>query len=326
MCPRASRNPRRGGTISLTPSEGGVFHRSCSLALKWDNLRLLCPVMAKDRESYRARRLRHLTGALLVRSAVILLASGFLACSAVYPEMQTAVRPLPDGVDPDPPPDDDLYYIYFGGAWIPPKDQGGLPWPGGAPDPFAKLIVDDVTLIETPAQSRTREPTWPDQDKENLRIHPRSKVFIEVWDNNAMTDMPICRVKVRDLEALREGADNEFWCDSGARVRLVVEPAKAMLGIGLYYETRGQDGVRVTRVVKDSPAARAGLSQGDRILSINGKRVAGMDALQIRSEINLHARSGLELDVWFSSGERHLVKLKEGALFPLRGDDLKLEK
>lgn len=281
--------------------------------------------MVKDRVNSRAQWLRHVATSLVLRGGVVLLAGLTFACSAVYPEMQTAVRPLPDDVDPDPPPADDLYFIYFEGAWIPPKDQGGLPWPGGAPDPFAKLIVDGVVLIRTPAQSRTREPTWPDQDKENLRIHPRSKVYIEVWDNNAMTDMPICRVKVRDLEALREGADNEFWCDSGARVRLHVEPAKAMLGIGLYYETRGQDGVRVTRVVENSPAARAGLGEGDRILAINGKRVSDMDALQIRSEINLHARSGLELDVWFANGQRHLVKLKEGALFPLRGDDLKLQ-
>jgi carboxyl-terminal processing protease len=98
-----------------------------------------------------------------------------------------------------------------------------------------------------------------------------------------------------------------------------------MVGIGLYYETRGRDGVRVTRVVKDSPAARAGLKPGDRIIAINGKRVATLDALQVRSEMNLHARSNLELDVWFKGGERHIVKLKEGALFPLPGDDVKLK-
>lgn len=76
--------------------------------------------------------------------------------------------------------------------------------------------------------------------------------------------------------------------------------------------------------MKDSPAARAGLSQGDRILAINGKPVSELDALQVRSEMNLHARSTLELDIWFKDGKRHLVKLKEGALFPLPGDDVKL--
>jgi hypothetical protein len=134
-----------------------------------------------------------------------------VACSAVYPEMQTAVRPLPDEVEPDPPPADDLFFIYFEGAWIPAKDQGGLPWPGGAPDPFAKLIVDDTVLFQTPVESRTREPTWKGQDKENHRIHPDSRVYIEVWDNNTMTDMPLCRVRVRSLRTLRDGGENEFW-------------------------------------------------------------------------------------------------------------------
>lgn len=245
-------------------------------------------------------------------------------CSAVYPEMQTAVRALPAGAEPDPAPAEDLYYIYFEGATIPAKNQGGLPWPGGAPDPFAKLIVDDVDLIVTPAQSKTLKPTWPKQEKENYRIHPDSKIYIEVWHKNAMRNLPICRVRVSSLDAMRAGAENEFWCESGARVRLHVEAARPIVGIGLYYETRGHDGVRVTRVVRDSPADRAGLGSGDRILAINGKQVAQMDALQVRSQINQHARTGLELDVWFASGKRHMVSLKEGAIYPLRGEKIGL--
>jgi hypothetical protein len=281
------------------------------------------PKETKDaRRSHRpsAPRFQHAFAFLFV--ACSLIGAG---CSAVYPEMKTAVRPQSEGVTPDPLPAADLYYIYFEGAWVPPKDQGGLVWPGGAPDPLAKLLVDDVPVIVTPTQSKTREPTWPDQKKENIRIRAGARVFVEVWDDNPMTDLPICRAPVRDLDAIREGGDNEIWCDGGARVRLHVEPARAMVGIGLYYETRGKDGVRVTRVVEDSPAARAGLGPGDRILAIQGKRVAEMDALQVRSEINLHARAGLELDVWFADGKRHIVKLKEASLFPLRGDDLKLD-
>src|SRR5690606_5178969 len=128
--------------------------------------------------------------------------------------------------------------------------------------------------------------------------------------------------RVRDLPAIRDGGNNEIWCDSGARVRLHAEPAHGLLGIGLYYETRGADGVRVTRVVGDSPAARAGLATGDRILAIQGKQVAEMDALESRSMMNLHARSGLALDVWVQNGKRHLINLKEAAIYPLPGDDL----
>ncbi len=249
-----------------------------------------------------------------------------LACAAVYPEMKTSVRPHPEGQDPDPAPDEDLYYFYFEGARIPAKNQGGQPWPDGAPDPFAKLIVENKDLVVTPVESKTLRPTWAKQDKRNYRILKGSKIYVEVWDSNPMTNMPICRARIRDLAAIREGGSNEIWCESGAQVWLHVEPPRAMVGLGLYYEMRGQDGVRVTRVVEVSPAARAGLGSGDRILGIQGKKVANMDALEIKSTINQHARAGLKLDVWFKSGERHLVELKEGAMFPLLSDGIELEK
>ncbi len=267
-----------------------------------------------------SQRVRSLTRAF----SLISLVSVFLGCAAVYPEMKTAVREPGEAQKLEPAPSEDLYFIYFEGASIPPKNQGGQVWPGGAPDPFAKLIVNDREMLITPVQSRTRQPTWPDQEKQNHRIQADSIVFVEVWDDNPMTNQPICRARVRDLPAMRSGGNNEIWCDSGARVRIHAEPARGLFGIGLYYETRGTDGVRVTRVVGDSPAARAGLSTGDRILAIQGKKVSEMDALEIRSMMNLHARSGLELDVWFQSGKRHLISLKEAAIYPLPGDDLEL--
>jgi membrane-associated protease RseP (regulator of RpoE activity) len=259
---------------------------------------------------------------LIFSSALLGLA---VACAAVYPEMQTAVRAAPEGTLAEPPPEEDLYFVFFDGAWIPPKDRGGRQWESDGPDPFAKLIVDDVERIVTPVQANTREPNWPKQDKENLRIRAGAKIFVEVWDDNPVTDHPICRAKVRNIDSLREGGENEIWCDSGARVRLHVESAKPLLGIGLYYETRGRGGVRVTRVVSNSPAARAGLSTGDRILAVQGKPVTAMDALEVRSAINLHSRTGLKLDVWFQNGKRHVIELKEGSLYPTAEDDLKLQ-
>lgn len=249
----------------------------------------------------------------------------FFACSAVYPEASTAIRAVPDHATLEPPPPDDLFFIYFEKAAIPAKTQGGLAWDGGAPDPFAVLTVGGVEVLKTPVESKTREPKWEDQKKENHRISVAQPIYVDLWDSNPVRNHPICHVLVKNLEAMRDGADKELWCDSGARIWLHVEPARAVFGVGLYYETRGSDGVRVTRVAGGSPAARAGLAAGDRILAIQGKKVAEMDSLTVRSMMNQHARSGLELDVWFANGKRHIVKLKEGPIYPRSGDDLKLK-
>lgn len=255
---------------------------------------------------------------------VVVGAAQVTSCAAVYPEMTTAVRSPAPGQELEPPPPEDHFYIRIDKAWVPPKMVGGQSWPGGVPDPFAKLIVNEKEILRTSVESNSREPIWKDHVGQNYRIALGSDVFVEVWDDNAMTNLPICRARVRDISNMRAGGSSEIWCDSGARVWLTVKPARALVGLGLYYELRGRNEVRVTRVLGGSPAERAGLSAGDRILGIAGKPVSSMDGLQVRSEINLNSRSGVELDVWFQSGKRHIITIQEGAIYPLSGDDIEL--
>jgi hypothetical protein len=241
-------------------------------------------------------------------------------CAAVFPEMETSVRPVQSGAA-SPAPGDDLYFVYFESANVPNRTRDGRVW---NPDPFAKLIVNGQDLLVTPVEVGQRKPTWPSQKLANYRITPKDEVVIELWDEEAIVDVPICQKTIHDVRALLDERAMDIECDSGARLNLHVEPARPLLGIGLYYELRGSDGVRITRVVGQSPASRAGLGPGDRILAIQGESVMAMDALGIKSKINTYARTGLELDVWFKSGQRRKVTLIEGAMYPLHDDDLEL--
>ena len=252
------------------------------------------------------------------------LALTALGCSAVYPEMGTRVRaPVADeALEPAPPTD--LYYIAFEGAIIPNHTQDGREWSGGGPDPYAKLKVGERDLIVTPTQSSTRRPSWPDQTQANYRLEPGAELTVEMWDARAGTDHPICVTRVLDIDHIRDGGNNELQCDSGARVFLTVQPARPVLGIGLFYELRGTDGVRVTRVVSESPAARAGLKPGDRILAIQGTPVGDLDALGVRGKINGNTRTGLMLDVLFVDGKHGAVELEEGPIYPVSGDGVSL--
>jgi hypothetical protein len=246
--------------------------------------------------------------------------AGVAGCAAVFPEMQTAVHsPGPGPLDP--PPGDDLYYIYFETASIPKRTSDGRPWD---PDPFAKLIVNDSELLVTPIERGQRKPTWSGQTLANYRISPGDRVVVELWDDEALVDTPVCGFRINDIREFLDDRAEDITCESGARIRLHVEPARALVGVGLSYELRGSDGVQVVRVVGQSPAARAGLGAGDRILAIQGENVMAMDALGIKSKINTHARTGLELDVWFANGTRKKVTLLEGPMYPLHDDALEL--
>jgi len=257
-------------------------------------------------------------------SLVVVLLAVSVGCGAVYPELVTTLRAPEAGAVLDPPPPDDLYYIYFEGAVVPARTRDGREWPSGGPTTYARLKVGETTLIKSPADPGTRRPTWPKQERKNYRIPSNAEITLELWVSDAIQDKPLCQVAVLDLGHLRDGGRGDFDCDSGARITLGVEPAHAVVGLGFYYELRGSDGVRVTRVLELSPANRQGLVADARILTIQGKSVVPMDALEVRSAMNANSRAGVRLDVEFVGGARRVLTLKDGPIYPLPDDGIDL--
>jgi len=242
----------------------------------------------------------------------------------VYPELSTPAREPPPGFAFDPQPPSDLVYIAFSKATIPEKTRDGRAWDsvgGSLPDPFAKLIVDDKPLITTPVHANTRTPTWPNQKLGNYRISSSSKLRVELWDSNPINNHPICTEEVHDFsEEVSAGGRIQVNCDSGAYVELVAEPAHGKIGLGLYYEIRTED-VAVVRVIRESPAARAGIAGGDQIVRIMGEPVKGMDSGKVRSLINSNGSTGLKLALRTGKKPEHEVMLRDGPVYPLLGED-----
>jgi hypothetical protein len=260
-------------------------------------------------------------------SSVALASATFLAflcllggagCGAVYPELASPVRPAPEDKELEPKPPESLRYIVFESAEIPERTRDGRRWDrygGSAPDPFAKVLLNDKELILTPVQSNSVAPTWPDQKRANYEIAKGAKFEVQLWDSNPIHHHPICIKVIKDLhEEVTQGTLN-VECASGARLRLTIAPARAKLGLGIYYELRTSD-VGITRVIRHSPAARAGLAAGDQVLQIQGRPVKNMDDGEVRSLINAHSRTGLVLQVRREDGRQESVRLKEGAMYP----------
>ena len=249
------------------------------------------------------------------------------ACGAVYPEVSTPVRAA-GARRLEPPPPDDLVYLKFANAQIPTRTRDGRQWDsvgGSAPDPFAKLLIDDKEILLTPVQANTLTPTWPDQPVGNYRIPRNVPVRVELWDSNPINNHPICVETIGNILAEVSDEQNlELRCDSGATIELVVQPAHAKFGLGLYYEL-GTDEIHVTRVVSESPAARAKLKRGDQLLRIQGREVKGMDGDTARSLINANVSTGVTFTIKHPDGSTGDVTLKDGPMYPAIDEEVKVE-
>jgi len=255
-----------------------------------------------------------------------LLAGTAFGCAAVYPEIAPPMKTPPAGrkIAPLPPPD--LLYIDFVSAEIPPRTRDGRPWDslgGSLPDPFAKLIVDDREIIKTPVQSDTLKPTWPDQKRANYWVSRNAEVRLEVWDSNPLNNHPICIKRLRDFHDQAGPIPFEIDCDSGAHVRMRVEPAHGRWGLGFNYEL-STDGASVSHIFPESPAARAGMKVGDDIVEIQGKRLDKMEEGEAQSLVNANAQVGVDLLLRGKDGAEHRVTIKEGVVYPAVDDGVSL--
>ncbi len=283
-------------------------------------------------EFSRKHDLRRVFEALRARTAVasvVAVAVLWGACAAVYPELKTPLRDAPKGRELSPPPPADLFYITFVSAEIPKKTRDGRAWDsvgGNAPDPVAMLYVNDVQIIKTPSEPNTLTPTWKKQDKRNYHVPDGSKLRVEMWNSNALNNQPICVKKILSFaSSMDEEGNVVIVCDSGARIKMRVEPARAKLGLGLFYELRTEGEVYVSRVHPEGPAQRAGIEPGQQIVKIEGREVKEMADGEAQSLINSKGQLGVTLLLKRADGQELEVKVKEGPIYPVKGDGLNFD-
>jgi hypothetical protein len=246
-------------------------------------------------------------------------AASILACSAVFPELQAPVRvPRPNEVEPPPA---GLKWLAFKGATVPEQTRDGRKWGSdlgkGGPDPYAILYVNGKPLLKTSTHANTLQPTWPDGPAGNFYIAPTDRFRVELWDSNPINDHPI---GIKDIKEVSDDDERrseiDVECDTGARVKVAFEPAHSRLGLGFFYELRVGE-IVVTRVYKESPAARAGMKPGDQITMLDNKAVSEMKTGEVQSTINTPHLEGMPTKIRHPNGQEVVVTLKEGAIFPL---------
>jgi membrane-associated protease RseP (regulator of RpoE activity) len=250
-------------------------------------------------------------------AAAALLAAASVGCGAIYPELATRLETVPEGREVDPPPPEGLRWIEFESGEVPPTTRDGRPWgrglQEGLPDPVARLFVNDVELIKTDAAPKTLTPKFTGKAG-NFPIAIGDQLRVELWDSDPLNDRAIGVGKGRVThEMLADGRWTASF-DMGGRVTLLIKPARPMWGLGIWYELR-QGGASITRLLDNSPAARAGLKKGDEIVGIGPTEVRLMTPDEIRSAMNAPPAAGLQLTVRHADGATLQAKVKPGPVY-----------
>jgi hypothetical protein len=240
----------------------------------------------------------------------------------VYPEVQTPLRVVASAkAEPKPPAE--VRHLVVKRARVPEQTRDGRKWDavgGAAPDPYVVVSVDGRPILRTESRSNTFRPEWPDGPHGNFRLASSARMRVELWDANPVKDRPIGirEVTVGGLE-VGDSGELELECDSGATIVLGVETPEARIGYGFAYEMQTYDAV-VTKVFQESPAARAGLHVGDRILAIDHEKLREMKEGELLTRLNLPRKEGVLLRLRRKDGAEVELSLREGAIYPLRDE------
>lgn len=250
------------------------------------------------------------------------VAGGWLA-ACVSPkattDYATRLAPAPAGVALEPPPPEGVFWLRLAAARVPERAPGGKVWNASdLPDPSAALLVAGKEVLATPAVSNTLAPIWREGASANFEIGGDARLEVELRDSG-LTTRPIGRGR---FSAPTRGdlAHGSIRVEIGqvgnkGNVTIAVEPAHALIGLGFDYEIYDST-VIVSRVLRYSPAGRAGMRVKDEVVSVGGRRFSGLGPTRIRGMFN-ELEQPVEVIVRHEAGTTENFPLGEGPCYPL---------
>jgi hypothetical protein len=224
-----------------------------------------------------------------------------LSCvaSCAYPRRSTPILPLDHITLRAPDVPEGFFRLEVVSADVPNRQRSGLPWDeDGKPDPFAKISINGQPIWETPKVDDTLHPTFRSSPPRNLAIdRSQARIRIELWDKDGIGNDPIGIYEGSALAHAHVDSDTSVKLEGGATVTFRVRLPTPHAGTGITsYEVR-KDALLVLKVVPHSPAARADLRPGDRIVALGGRTVLELDPQAAESGLALAAQNRSELTV-----------------------------
>lgn len=176
-----------------------------------------------------------------------------------------------------------LLVVLCVGLWL-----GGHP--GDLPTGLRDVFVDETTTLTGEAADEIRDSYFREVDRAQL-------------NNGSINGM---------VDVLRRRFKDRFshYFDPGDLARFEEATTGRFSGVGLTVSEVPR-GLRVARVFRPAPAARAGIAVGDLIVSVNGESIAGENSDVSTAKIKGPPGTEVTLGVLRpSTGKRRQVKLK----------------
>jgi hypothetical protein len=253
-----------------------------------------------------------------MRTQILVFTLALAVTGCAYPRRTTFMHPAPLAlvkVDDRPK---GLWTLRVVGAELPPFKATGLPWDsdGTDPDPFVRILIDKRLVWESPVRENNRHPEWNFTLPKNVEISEDSVFRVELWDRDsavsadpagAMTSTGLPGTALPDATA-------SLSLDNLGSVSIMVSAPRAQQGVGLRFEVR-PDALIVLDVEHYSPAARAGILPGERIVAIGPQRVSELGGDEATSDLSLCAERGLTLTVADKLKHERQVSLDKGFIW-----------
>lgn len=247
--------------------------------------------------------------------ALVVSLSSLSACA--FPRRTTSLSPVRTTsmtAGPGAAPAD-VYRFAVISAQLNPQNRGATQWDdnGGLPDVYVRVFRDEQLVWESRTIDDNLRPAWNEEAPRNIRFPASSHVRIEVWDRDTVGGDPVGIWRGSGLpQNARPGVEARVLLEGESYLTVRVDPPMPHRGVGIrLYEVHGGD-FQVLEVEPYSPAARAGLVPGDRIVAIGAQTVSQLGEQRAIGALSMAAERGEPLHVRNAQGVERTVSLDHG--------------
>ena len=261
-------------------------------------------------ESARMRRLLP-----IVMTSLVLSGASLSGCA--YPRRTTSLSPVRTeafAVGPGSAPAD-VYKFTLISATANQRNRGNAQWDdnNGLPDLYVRILRDGVVVWESETVDDSITPTWNATIPRNLSIPNSARLQLEVWDRDAVGGDPVGIWRGVGLPPnARNGVEARVLLEGESFLTIRVDSPMPHRGVGIrLFEVHDGD-LQVVELEPHSPASRAGLVVGDRIIAVGSTTVSQLGSARASGALSMAAERNEALRVVNAQGVERTVTLDRG--------------